>query len=402
MSQADTVVLAPAGYVVDPDLGSEPERPWRLAEGLVQRGLRVVMVARDVKRLNELGPKVELERPPGGSPKTPAGKIIDRVNLYLHARRVARREVASGRALVVHHMGPCSEQSPSLIGKLPVPFVYGPLPIYREDNDQEEWLSWLGTPNAPAYQAFLSRAIAGPGGAAAHWMWRTGIRRAAAITVEAKVNVPTWSRKVDVIPPGVDTIQFSPQEGQVPVTGRILAVGKLFDRKGYDVLIRAVARIIPLYPAAHVVLVGSGPQEQSLRLLATQLGVSSSVTFAGTVPRANLPTLLSSSEVFCHPARWDTFPLVPLEAMACGVPTLVSSAGAMPEIVGNAGLVHKVGDDAELAHHLLDVLPNTSLKQALGSSARSRVLERFTWQAMTDSYYELYCRLAASTEFMQC
>src|ERR1700693_46671 len=366
--QADTVVLSPAAYLLDPDLGSEPERPWRLAQGLAQRGLRVVIVAREAKRLEELGHNVVLDRPPGGWPTTPAGRILDRVNLYLHARRVAYREVASGRALVVHHMGPCSEQSPSLIGRLPVPFVYGPLPISRDHNDQEEWLSWLGTPDAHVSPALLSRVIAGPAGVAAHWMWRRRIRRADAITVEATVNVPTWSGKVYVIPPGIDAIQFSPMLLSKRVPGRVIAVGKLFDRKGYDVLIRAVARAVRAHPSANLVLVGSGPEEQSLRLLASELGIGSLVTFAGTVAREDLPTLPTSADVFCHPARWDTFPLAPLEAMACGLPTLVSSAGALPEIVGDAGIVHAVGNDAELSTHLVDVLSDANTRRILGTA----------------------------------
>ena len=64
----DTVVLAPAGYLVDPDVGSDYERPWRLAQGLAKRGLRVVVVAREAKRLDELGPNVELARLPGRPP----------------------------------------------------------------------------------------------------------------------------------------------------------------------------------------------------------------------------------------------------------------------------------------------------------------------------------------------
>jgi glycosyltransferase involved in cell wall biosynthesis len=324
-------------------------------------------------------------------------KMVDRVNLYLHARRVARREVASGRAFVVHHVGPCGEQSPSLIGKLAVPFVYGPLPGGRPANIRnDEWLSWLGTPNATAAQARLSKIVAGAASGAAHLLWRRTVRRADAITVEARANVPKGHPEFGVIPPGIDVIQFRPLGRGQPTAGRMIAVGKLFDRKGYDVLIRAVGLVVQEYRTAHLLLVGTGPQEQALRSLTSQLGIDASITFIGNVPRAALPPLLQSAEVFCHPARWDTFPLAPLEAMACGLPALVSSAGAMPEIVGEAGLVHTVGDERELARQLLRVLSTPRLRQALGIAGRARVLERFTWQAMCDSYYQLYQQLASS------
>jgi glycosyltransferase involved in cell wall biosynthesis len=383
--------------MLDPDAGSDHERPWRLAHGLGSRGMRVVIVAREVHRLDELGPTVELQRLPGRFPTSPVAKIVDRANLYLHARRVALREVASGRVLAVHHVGPCSNRSPSLIGRISVPLVYGPMPALRStDSRDDEWLSWLLASNATAVQASLSKLVAGPAGMAANWLWKRTIRNADAVSVEALANVPEISDRVTVIPPGVDTVMFGPRSDLQPITGRAIAVGKLLDRKRYDNLIRAVSRAQRVYPPTHLLLVGSGPQEAALKMLANQLGVGSSVTFAGSVSRVELTTLLHSAQVFCHPASLDTFPLAVLEAMSSGLPTVVSSAGALPEIVGTAGLVHKVGDEHDLARQLVSVLTNVRLRQDLAAAARARVVERFTWQAMCDAYIDLYQRTAAA------
>jgi glycosyltransferase involved in cell wall biosynthesis len=345
----------------------------------------------------ELGSNVEVACLPGDPPSSPIGRMADRANLYLYARRIAYREVATGRVLAIHHVGPCSEQSPSLIGRLPVPFVYGPLPGFRPANVQDdEWLSWLRITDAPAFQSRLSKIAARRARPLARFLSRRTLIRADAITVESEVNAPGGNPNIVVIPPGIDVNQFSPRFGGQPVTGRIIAVGSLLARKGYDVLIRAVATVVRTNPSAHLLLVGSGPQEQSLRLLASQLGISGAITFSGNVPRADLLGLLHSAEIFCHPARWDTFPLSPLEAMASGLPTLVSSAGALPEIVGGSGIVHTVGDDAELARHLVEVLSYPTRRRDLGAAARARVVQHFTWQRMCDSYLELYQRLAKS------
>ena len=345
--------------------------------------------------MEELGPNVELALPPGRLPRSASGRMIDRVNLYLHARRIAYREVRSGRAFVVHHVGPCSESSPSLIGRPQVPFIFGPVPTSIPAYvHEDEWLSWLRTPNVRASDATVSRVVARRIGPVAHFLWRRTLHRADAVTVEAQANVPYGSPKTVVIPPGVDVIQFSPRKDEQPVPGRIITVGGLLGRKGYDVVIRALARVLPSHRAAQLIVVGSGPHEQSLRALADLLGITASITFAGHVPRAELPRLLRSAEVFCHPARWDTFPLAPLEAMACGIPTVVSSVGALPEIVGRTGIVHTVGDDQELARHLVELLSSSRLRQALGVAARNRVVEHFTWQVMCDSYHELYSRLS--------
>jgi glycosyltransferase involved in cell wall biosynthesis len=174
----------------------------------------------------------------------------------------------------------------------------------------------------------------------------------------------------------------------------VIAVGNLLTRKGYDILIRAIAHVVQRNKAAHLLLVGRGPDEIPLQKLANQLGITSAVTFVGAVSRSELPAFLRSAEVFCHPARYDTFPLAPLEAMACGLPALVSSTGALPEIVGDAGLVHATGDEGALSRDLIDVLGTAQLRNRLGTLGRSRVVEHFTWQVMCDSYIDLYRRLA--------
>jgi glycosyltransferase involved in cell wall biosynthesis len=386
---------------MDPDIGSDYERPWRLVQGLAKRGLRVVVVAREVNRIEELGPNVELERPPGSLPNSAMGRIIDRPNLYLHARRVAHREVRSGRAFVVHHLGPCGGGSPSLIGRLQVPFVYGPVPApvpaYLGD---EEWQSWVRTSDAQAAPGLLSKVLVSRASPLAHFLRSRTLQRADAITVEAQTEAFIGDQKAVVIRPGIDVDQFKPRDQGEAEAGRIVAVGRLLSRKGYDLLIRSVGRVVRSLPSTHLFLVGSGPQEETLRSLVTQLGLDASVTFTGNVSRADLIRLLQSAEVFCHPARWESyFPAAPLEAMATGLPMIVSTAGALPELVGDfAGRVHAAGDEEQLTRDLREVLSNRLVRRALGAAARAHIVKHFTWETMCDAYFELYQRLARSVD----
>lgn len=354
-------------------------------------------MAREVKREDELGPNVSVSKPPGPLPLTPLGRLVDRVNLYMYSRRVAYREVKAGGVLAVHHCGPCGDQSPSLIGHLPIPFVYGPMPAPRPIAlRDDEWVSWLRTPQAGIVQTQLSRMAAAQSGILGKLLVRSTIRRADAVTVEARSNAIGEISEAVVIPPGIDAVQFAPGLSTSRVRGRVIAVGRLLARKGYDILIRALARIVPFDQSAHLLIVGAGPEEESLRLLARSLGVDPAVTFVGDVPRTALPSLLRSAEVFCQPAIWDNVPFAPLEAMACGVPTVVSAAGGLPDLVGEAGVVHQVGNDSELSAILIDLLSKPSRREALGEAARARILQRFTWQIMCDSYIELYSRLAVN------
>jgi glycosyltransferase involved in cell wall biosynthesis len=283
-----------------------------------------------------------------------------------------------------------------LIGRLHVPFVYGPVPAsVPADLHDEEWQSWVRTTDAHAARGRLARAAMRQTGPIAHFLRNRTLQRADAITVEANTQALIGHPNVVVIRPGIDVEQFAPDDRTQPVSGRIIAVGRLIARKGYDVLIRAVARVIRRLPSTHLILVGSGPQEQSLGSLAGQLGIEASVTFTGDASREELISLLHSAEVFCHPAKWESFfPAAPLEAMACGLPMVVSSAGALPELVGNfAGFVHMSGDDEQLAGHLLEVLTNEQLRRGFGTAARDHIVRHFTWAAMCDSYIDLYERL---------
>jgi glycosyltransferase involved in cell wall biosynthesis len=226
-------------------------------------------------------------------------------------------------------------------------------------------------------------------------MWRRTIARADAVTVEAAQNIPPERPDSVVIPTGIDTAFFSPDGGS-PVPGRIIAVGVLVWRKGFDVLIRALAKAIRDVPSAHALIAGDGPQKAELVRLAADLGVSSKIRFLGRVERQELPALYQSSMVACHPARLDNFPAAPIEAMACAVPVLVSNAGALPELVGDAGLIHNVDDFMGLSEHLVTSLRNSEWRRASASAARERALARYSVEAMANAYLALYQRLAAS------
>jgi glycosyltransferase involved in cell wall biosynthesis len=396
-NRLDTVVLAPAGYLVDPEVGSDPERPWRLAAGLAARGYRVVIVARTVQQAERLGSNVVIAQPQTRAPRSPLGKILDRVGIYMLSRAIARREVATGRVLVVHHVGPCSPNSPSLVGTLPVPFIYGPMPaIRRETPTRDEWLSWLGARDSRRGHEGISRLAARATEPIAHSLWRRTLHRADCVTVEARANAPKGIEAIAVIPPGADPSVFRPGPVDNRVHGRLIAVGRLEERKRYDVLIRAIARVARTSNDIHLVLVGTGPQESALRDLANDLRVGDRVTFAGHVDRGKLPDLLCTAIAFCHPSSFDTFPLAVIEAMACGLPALVSSVGAMPEIVGNGGLVHAVGNDEDLSHQVVQLLKDPQLRSRLSEAARNRVVTRFNWERMCDDYVALYERLRAA------
>jgi glycosyltransferase involved in cell wall biosynthesis len=398
MSQL-TVVLAPAGYDVDPDVGSDPERPWRLIQGLSRRGIRVVAVARRVAHQADFTPSVTIHLLPGKVPTTAGGRLIDRLRLYLLARAVALNEMDRGSLLAVHHFGPCSHGTPSLIPGTVRPFVYGPMPARHPTADlytPAEWLIHLGLRGQPPVKAWPSRTITPVLWPVARAMWRRTVARADAVTVEAHANVPPERPDAIVIPSGVDTSRFSPDQTVLAVPKRILAVGGLYRRKGFDILIRALATVASAVDGLHVVVAGAGPEQSSLEQLACALNVQDRISFLGPLPRASLPELYRSAIAVCHPARFDNNPTSVMEAMACGLPVLVSDGGALPEMAGAAGLVHPVGNHDALAAQLSTIVENPALQRQLGSAAREHALRVYSLSTMCDSYLDLYRRLSVA------
>jgi len=389
---AETVVLAPAGYDVNPSYGSDPERPWRLVQGLSRRGVRVIVVARRAVGLEEFGPGVSVRLLPGRMPTTLTGRLLDRVTLYLYARRVALDEIRGGSVLAVHHVSPCGPLSPSLLPRLPVPLVYGPMPGAEAVASREGWAQWLGVSTSRRYQRAASKLVGLGVTPVARYLWRRTMRIADAVTVEAAVNVPAERPDANVIPMGLDLTLFSPPNSR-GVPGRAVTAGVLLPRKGIDVAIEAVARVRQDLPATHLMIAGDGPELARLRQLAKERGVDSAVTFLGRVPRDELADLYRSASVFCHPARSDNFPTVVIEAMACGLPILSSDAGALPEMVGQSGLTHRRGDIEALSEHLRAVLSDSQRQHELSAAARERAINVYSMDSMCDSYVKLYTEL---------
>lgn len=165
------------------------------------------------------------------------------------------------------------------------------------------------------------------------------------------------------------------------VTGRgerlLLFVGNDFVRKGGPELLAAFARVRAAVPDAKLVLVGTKPD------VAPQEGV----TVLGRVrDRAVVDDLYSRASAFVLPSHFDPLPLVLLEAMAFGLPTVTTPSCGIPEVVldGVTGCLVPIGDVDELAARLTDLLLDPERARSLGAAGRARVEEHFSWDAVVE------------------
>ncbi len=158
----------------------------------------------------------------------------------------------------------------------------------------------------------------------------------------------------------------------------ILCVGTLEPRKNLTGLLDAFARLAPHTDAALVVVGGQGwMYDDALARVAT-LGLTGRVRFAGFVPDEDLPRWYNAASVFVYPSLYEGFGLPPLEALACGVPTVTSAGTAMAEVVGDAALLADPRDPPALAAALGRALDDTALRATLRDAGPRRAAT-FTW-----------------------
>ena len=206
-------------------------------------------------------------------------------------------------------------------------------------------------------------------------------------------------RRVDVTPFGVDVNVFIPGTSSLrePGTKVIGIVKSLENGYGIDVLIRAFALVKNEFSGkVKLVIGGDGSQKETYTRLAGDLGVASSVVFAGRIPAEQVADYHRSFDVFAALTVADeSFGVSLVEAMACGKPAVVSTVPGFKEVAveGETALFVPPGDERKAADALLRLLNDESLARKMGEAARQRVLNLYDWQKNLDHIEELYAEV---------
>lgn len=184
---------------------------------------------------------------------------------------------------------------------------------------------------------------------------------------------------VSIIHHGVDPM-FRP--GAAPVPGLpaeyLLYVGNRSQYKDVDTLYRAFADLAHRFPSLALVLVGGGALRPSERAVLTRLGVLDRVS-QHALPDSQLPGAYAHATAFVFPSRHEGFGLPVLEAMACGVPTVLARATSLPEVGGEAAAYFTPGDGDELSVVIGDLMDDDTRRADLVERGRARA-GQFAWQ----------------------
>ena len=207
------------------------------------------------------------------------------------------------------------------------------------------------------------------------------------------------SEKISVIPNGVDTDLFRPDPNNNKQSNQsnaitILWVGRFVRGKGVEYLIQAAKILVKAVPDLKILLVGDGPSKGKIKGLIEKFNLKKNVIIKENVPNENMPEVYQKSDIFVLPSLNEGVPKTLLEAMACGIPVIISEFPHLEELIKNAGLTFPKGDVHALADKIMRLIRDRELAKELGNNGRNKIVEGHSWGNTVRKTTELYEEVA--------
>lgn len=293
----------------------------------------------------------------------------------LKAKKLLRKENIS----IIHHMFPAVYNqtfSPlALIGGINnKPFIFGPISahIYKRPIDEK----LLASITTKLHKKTIAKA-----------------NQLITVTEQIKKLYQTTNKPITTIPLGVDTNTFKPaDEAKNTENSEILFAGSLYPLKGVAHLIKAFTLITQHSPHTKLRIIGTGPQQEHLKLLANALKLSKSITFQNFVPHTQILQYYQKCTIFCFPSLGEPFGKTIIEAMACAKPVIATNTGGAKEIIQNDknGILVPPAQPKILAETIIELLNNSKKMQTLSKNARKTAEENYSWKKIAQKYHEIY------------
>lgn len=235
------------------------------------------------------------------------------------------------------------------------------------------------------------------------WIYHTFAQRVAAISPavgRCLTDGGVRSDRIEIVPDALDESRITVRRGRAALRQElglqddrflVLTMAKLMHRKGLDLLLAAFAQLAD--PRAVLAIAGSGPEEQNLRALATQLGLGNRARFLGH--RDDTGDLLAAADLFVLPSRAEGLGVAALEALAAARPVLATRVGGLAEVVvdGRCGMLVPPEDVPALAAAMQRLRDEPRLCAQLAGAGPARVDEGFRAAHMAASYERIYAGL---------
>lgn len=226
-----------------------------------------------------------------------------------------------------------------------------------------------------------------------------------ALTEEMRERIRNAYHREDgifVIPHGVELGKFDNLSREVarsqlqlrPDEKVILFVGSLRPVKGVNYLIQAMETIKKGVPKARLMLVGDGPDRETLEGLARELHLADSMSFIGRMPNERIPEYMAASDVFVLPSLSEGFSTVILEAMASGLPIVATRVGDMRQVIeeGYNGFLVEPRNPSQIAEKVLLLLEDEQLRERMSQRSREKVTT-YSWDSTISKLLDVYSKV---------
>jgi glycosyltransferase involved in cell wall biosynthesis len=203
-----------------------------------------------------------------------------------------------------------------------------------------------------------------------------------------------------LIPNGVDTTRFFPSSLEASHSQTVICMARLTYQKGIDVLLQAWHFVHKELPEARLIIAGTGPLQTQLADMVQTLRLGESVKFVGL--QRNVAELLHRGSIATLPSRWEGMPNAILEAMACGLPVVATRVSGSEDVITHEvnGLLVEPEDSQALAQALSALLRDPARASAYGKAARETIEQNYSLEHITNTYVELYQRMAGYGGFV--
>jgi glycosyltransferase involved in cell wall biosynthesis len=318
--------------------------------------------------------------------------LLNQLITQLCQRGVARKLIREQRVDVIHQPIPVAPRFPSLLFRLGVPVVIGPLnggmnypPAFRRS---ESWMSRTAVALARLFADAGNTLLPGKKHASVVLVANERTRRSLPSGIRGKV--------IELVENGIDFGVWqgagTRAESAVP---HFVFLGRLVDWKALDVVIRALESV----PSAELDIIGDGPMLDVWRSLAADLGLKDRVHFIGWLAQRECANRLLNSVALVLPSLYESGGAVVLEAMAMGKPVIATrwggpadyldaSCGVLVEPESYAGMV------AGFAEGMRKMIDSPGLAESMGEAGRERVVRDFDWQRKIDRVIGIYRSVA--------
>ena len=304
---------------------------------------------------------------------------------------------------LIHHVTFGKFWIPSWLGLLPIPLIFGPV---GGGEDAPPFLRRALTARQRRFESLRDFARAffrcDP-------VLRRTLRHATVVsaTKETAAMIEKYFRpsRTLVMPQvGVskaDLEKFALIEQKAGGLFRLISIGRLVHWKGYHLAIKAFAQLLKTCPAAEYWLVSSGPERSALEALAQSLGCGEQVKFWGRLPTLDdVYAKLEESDALVHPALHEAFGNACLEAMAAGRPVIcLNEGGPGLQVTPETGIAIDPGTEEQtvtrLAQAMARLAEDPGLATTMGSKARHRASEQFSWEEMARRMDAVYREVLA-------